>query len=73
MLSEPVTRSLAWVQRFANQNENSYLEVTELKIVDVKATRYTEAIDWVDIGKEYEIVVTEVHTDDGITGMSYIP
>jgi len=44
-----------------------------LKIVDVKATRYTEATDWVDIGKGYEIVVTEVHTDDGITGMSYIP
>jgi D-arabinonate dehydratase len=44
-----------------------------MKITDVKATRYTEDTDWVDIGKEFEIVVTEVHTDEGITGISYIP
>ena len=44
-----------------------------MKIADVKATRYTEASDWVDIGTGYEIVVTEAHTDEGITGISYIP
>ncbi len=44
-----------------------------MKIVDVKASRYTEATDQVDIGAGYEVVVTEVHTDEGITGMSYIP
>lgn len=44
-----------------------------MKIVDVKATRYTEATDYVDIGAGYEVLVCEVETDEGITGMSYIP
>jgi L-rhamnonate dehydratase len=44
-----------------------------MKIVDVKATRYTEATEHVDIGAGYEVLVCEVETDEGITGMSYIP
>jgi len=45
----------------------------KMKIVDVKATRYTEATEHVDIGAGYEVLVCEVETDEGITGMSYIP
>jgi len=44
-----------------------------MQIVDVKATRYTEATDRVDIGAGYEVLVCEVETDEDITGMSYIP
>ncbi len=44
-----------------------------MKILDVKATRYTEATDHADIGVGYEVLVCEVETDEGITGMSYIP
>ena len=35
-----------------------------MKIVDVKATRYTEATEHVDIGAGYEVLVFEVTVDE---------
>lgn len=42
-----------------------------MKITDVKASRYVETLDLADFGQGLEIIVTEVETDEAITGTGF--